>query len=253
MAKLHELIAIEKDRKKTTQAIIGETQQTLHGKKNHFEGSIKKFEPVVDGAPVMYEDEVSYVVTSVEDKLDYFNPYITNMMDIIFQKETSNCEAKADIVIDGEEWIESETIMSNVPVQALVQYEKLLEQAKGVYLLIPTNDPKHQWSKDESRGAGFWKTGETKRHKTKKVVRHDVIVQPTDKFPAQVAQSTVDEVEGHWVETKFSGMMSPAEKSKLLARTEQIIEAVKKARSRANLTSVTGSRVAHAIFNYIKG
>lgn len=253
MTKIHELIAIEKDVKKTSQAIIGETGNTFHSKKSHFEGSIKTFQPRNDEEENTYQDEVSHTVTSVKEKLEYFNPYMIKLMDIISEKENANCGARGDIQIDNDDEATFSIIAENVPVQALVQYEKILEQIKAVYLRIPTNDPKYQWSPDESKGDGYWRTGESKRRKTRKIEKLDVVVQATDKFPAQVAKRFVDEFEGNWIETKFSGMMSPLQKSQLLERLEKVIAAIKMARSRANLTDVANRKISRGIFDYIMG
>ena len=251
MSKLHELIAVEKDRKQTVQVMIGEATQTFTGRSQHFEGSLKTYEAAVDGG-FEYDEEESHLVTSVKEKLDYFNPYAIKILDIIYQKESANCGASADIIIKSDSDEADIVLAEQVPVQALVQYENLLEQINGVYRSIPTNDPKNKWAEDADKGEGYWKSPEVKRRKTKKVIKHSVIIQPTEHHPGQHVTDTVDEVEGFWKETKFSGKFSPSQKSELLGRMGMLISAVKKARARANTQVVENKKISGRLFKFLE-
>lgn len=248
--KLHEVIAVENDRKKTFQRMVIETGHTLHSKPQHFTGHIRKYESIMDNDET-FDPEESHVVTCVPDKLKHFEKSAVSMLDIILSKETSNIKAAADIVIK-EEGIEPIVIAENVPVQALVQFEnQLVIMRDKVYNLIPTLDPKNNWLPDDQRGKGFYKTSDTRKRKTAKVESFVTVAEPTEHHPAQVRAVTKDVQTGNWVETSFSGMMSPANKSELLDRIGKLIEAVKKARARANAINAEKCKVASKIFKYI--
>jgi len=248
--KLHELIAVENDVKKTGARMILETQTTLTKKQQLFTGHSRVYQPLTEGQET-FDEEVSHVVTNVPEKLAYFQNHIIRMLDVIYQKEKANTQACADIVIsqdDGDDIVLAE----KVPVQTLVQFEKHLESVRSqVYNAIPTLDPKNNWYPDEQRGSGFYKTNETKKRKTVKQETSEVVVQATKEFPAQVRDRVKDVQVGHWVEVSFSGMMTPADKSILLERVGELIEAVKKARARANQQEVGKEKIAQRLFKYI--
>jgi len=248
--KLFELVAIEPGIKQTTQTLIGETNAVFAGKKQIFEGFVREFEPAVDGG-LKYDPEISHLETSVEAKLKYLMKSITLMINNIYQKEAANCAAFEDIVIETDPDKEDIILAKNVPVQALVRIENLLEQVFQVFMSSPTTDVKKRWAPDDDRGNGFWKTDQIKRIKTKKEVTPIVVVPSTEHHPAQVREVSKDVQEGYWAETHFSGGLSPAHKSQLLTRLSDLIAAVKKARSRANQADVTLDKIAFELVKYV--
>jgi len=252
MGKLHELIAVEGDRRKTAQRIAAETNSTFTKRPQHFVGMIKKFESTVSEGET-FDDEVSEIVTSVPEKLDYFQQSAIKAFDVILQKEKTNAKAAADVIIkveDGEDIV----IAQQVPVQALVQLENHLQQLRDVvYNTIPTLDPKNNWIPDVQRGDGYYRTTEFKKRKTKKEQSFMVVCEGTEHNKPEIREVVKDVQTGNWVETHFSGMMSPADKSEMLSRIGVMIEAIKKARARANQIDVEPGRIGLKIFDYIKG
>jgi len=250
MSKLHEIIAVEVDRKKTFQRIGLETSHTLTKKQQHFVGHVRKYEPIVDGTGT-FDDEVSHIVTSVPEKLKHFEKSATSMLDIVLCKELSNVNAKADIKIKEEDG-EPILIAEQVPVQALVQFENLLTTIRdSVYNNIPTLDPKSNWYPDEAKGKGFYKTAETRKRKTSKEQSFIVVVDGTEHNKPEIREVTKDVQVGNWVEASFSGMLSPADKSDMLERVGKLIEAVKQARARANHIDAEKAKIASKFFKYI--
>lgn len=253
MGQLHELIAVEKDRKGTAQKIIAETGTTFIKKQHLFSGHVRTFEPKTDDPNYPKETaEETTVVTSVPEKLDYFEEHMINLFDVIIQKETTNCEAKGDIKIvekDGSEVV----IAQDVPVTALVQLENYLELLRNkVYDHVPTLDPKVRWKDDKARGEGYSHSDEKKVRRTVKNQEWAVIVEPTKEHPAVTKEIVKNVYIGDYVETHFSGMMSPADKSALLSRISEVIEAVKKARARANTKEVIDTHIGYKIFDFIR-
>ena len=96
MGKLHELIAVEKDRKATAAKIVEETEVTFSKKQNLFSGFTRVYEPKTDDKE-MFDSEESQVVTTVPDKLDYFEDHMINLMDVIIQKEKTNIGLGLDV------------------------------------------------------------------------------------------------------------------------------------------------------------
>ncbi|HLD91457.1 MAG TPA: hypothetical protein VI911_10700 [Patescibacteria group bacterium] len=248
MGQLHELIAVEGDAKNTAVKILAETQHTFATKKDHFVGSAKTYNPFNDADRDRPEAEVKPIVTTVGAKLKYTMPYIVKHMDIILQKERTNAVAKANLLVDDGSGKDVE-IAKDLPVTALVQYEKILTSLRGVLENIPTLDPLHKWKKDEQEG--IYKTEEFKRVRTRKMQKPITLAEATDKHPAQAQLITTDEPVGEFKEVLTAGSLSPLEKSQMLARCDTLIEGVKRARSRANKTETDTSKIGQTLINLI--
>lgn len=250
MGKLHELVAAEKDVRSTVAKIIEETHGTFTKKAHLFSTHAKEWEPLKADDVERPEEEKPTPITTVGDKLGYFQKHLAKLFDVILQKEMANTQAVADIVVLNDE---TQVVLAEaVPVAALVQMENVLELIRGkVYDTIPTLDPAKDWSPDEQRGSGYYKTGQTRRQGTRKVSRPLVLHPGNDKHPPQVQLVNEDVVVGTWNQTYFSGLISPAEKSTLLERMDMLIEAIKKARSRANEQVVPSNRISQRLFRYI--
>ena len=80
-----------------------------------------------------------------------------------------------------------------------------------------------------------------------------MIVEPTQFHPAQIHTWTEDERVGKVTESSWSGMMSPAEKSQLISRLQNLIIATKQARQRANTAAVVEVDVARPLIDYLTG
>jgi hypothetical protein len=58
---------------------------------------------------------------------------------------------------------------------------------------------------------------------------------------------------GKVVDTNWSSMISPADKSRLLARTQELLAAVKQARQRANSVETSQVAIAKNLTDFIVG
>jgi hypothetical protein len=249
MGQLHELIAVENDVKGTSAKIIAETQRTFAAKKDHFGGSSKTYQPFNDADRDRPESEIKPVVTTVEAKLKYTMPYLVKHLDMIVQKERTNAIAMADLMVDDGSGKDVK-LVADVPVTALVQYEKILVSVRAMFEEIPTLDPQHAWEKDETK-AGIYKTDAFKRVRTRKTVKPIVLHEATKEHPAQVQLVTSDEPVGEFTEVLESGALSPLEKSQLLARLDRLIEGVKRSRAKANKQDVDTSKLGNILVKTI--
>jgi hypothetical protein len=248
MSKLHELLAAEKDVKNKASKILIEAKDTFGKKHDHFTGNLKEYNAFNEEEK--FEEaalsESRQMVTTVNKKFNYVLEKMVDAIDIAYQKDLSNRIAKADIIVNGI------TIATDVPATTLLYLEDQIREIRDMTNLIPTLQPGLKWIKDSDLGDDVYKT-ETPDTKlrTKKQTVHKVIVPPTDRHPAQVATETQDIAVGKYVETKYSGMITPAEKSRLMERIDNLLSAIKKARARANECDVPDGTVAQKLFNYI--
>jgi hypothetical protein len=248
---LHELIAVEKDVKGTTEKIIIEAHKTFTDRKDHFTEMFKTYSPINPEDPEKLEGESKPLVTTVADKLTYFEKMVKRHFDVIIQKEATNAIAKADIIVEAEDGTET-TVAKDVPVAALVQFENLFERIRAeVYNVIPTLDPSVKWIAPDKARPGVYSTAEITRTRTRKTKKVIQLAPATDKFQAQTQLIDADEPAGYWKQIDRSGMLSPGEKSDLLDKYTRLIEGIKKARARANTTPVVSVKIANDLFGFI--
>ncbi len=250
MGKLHETLAVEKDAKNVANKIIAETSKEFSGRNERFNESHRKYEPLNAEDMDLPDEEHIPMVTTVKKKLDYTETSISRLLDILYQKEVGNASAKGDIEI-GDDII----LANNVPVALLVQYENILSNLRNlIYNNIPTLDPSKVWKKDTTENDIYIADIE-KRIRTKKVPK-SIILAPESKDGKHKAQAqliNVDEKVGDYVTTHKSGAFSPKEKSDLLNRVDEIINAIKVARAKANSCEAGSEKIGRTIFKYING
>ena len=242
---LHEIIAVEEGLKTTAIKVVTEARTTFTKKEGHFDGQSKNFSGRTeeDGTK---PGEDRPVIETVAKKLDYVLNHMIAAMDIASSKEMTNTDAKAILFLRGN------VIAANVPVTTLVQVENKLRALRPLFEDIPTLDATQVWTPV----AGSSDTVETAPkivQSTKKVLVPVVLTPATDKFPAQIEKTYTDVVAGEWSTILRSGRISSLDKSKLLARLDEVIREVKQARQRANSAVVIEQKFATDLFTFILG
>lgn len=241
--KLHELLAVEPDLKGAAEKIMAETINTFSKKVGHFQSQIRRYQPLEDGGE-SFSDENQEMVTTVPKKLEWTQKVVGKYIDAVAQKEVSNIHASAYLEIDGKLLIDSP-----LPATLLLALEGRLKQVREVYNAIPTLDPGDQWKWDDKTRT--YEAEPTKSFRTKKVMKNHVKAPATDKHPAQVEVYTEDVQVGSWTTRKWSGALTPSEKADLLERVDDLIQAVKRARQRANDCEVNNIDISDVLFKYI--
>lgn len=250
MSKLHELLAVEGDLDGVAKKVMEEAFVTFTKKVEHFIGAHKWLEMFDEDRKQEEEAFVEHkeLVTTVPEKLVYISEAIIKYYDAIAQKEYTNQMARADVELDGE------AILKGMPATLLLGLESRLKFLRGIYDGIPTLAPGIEWVPDKTRSEYTWKAKELDtRHKTEKAFKYQILVQPTKEHPAQIEKWNVDTPVGNFKTEKWCGALSPASKSKLLGRVDNLIRAIKKARQRANTQEVLNVHIGETIFNYLHG
>jgi len=244
MSKLHELLAVEEDRKGQASKIIDEAKKTFRDKQEHFEKTLLTFNPSAENA-VSKEEGKTDMVTTVTDKLKYVSDIVTPYLDVQFQKELTNTEAKSDIILE-----DGTVLAEKVPATALLGIERELKKLSDLYNAVPTLEPRVFWAKDEEEGKGFKLTID-KRDRTKKKPVFQTVAPATKEHKAQVVQTQEDVFTGVIETKKWSSKLTSAEKSNMLERLDNLKAAVKKARMRANCQIAKRDKIGRKIFDYI--
>jgi hypothetical protein len=250
MTQMHELLAVESGLQKVWREIVAEAKVTFVKKMTHFLGSNKTLEMKDDNR--VFEaaagSEHKELTTTVDDKLDYVEESGVDYLDALFQKELSNQEARADLVIDGV------TVATGLPATFLLGMEDRLKLIREMYQAIPTLQPGINWELDEDKGKGIYVAKpDSVTEKTEQVIKYTTVATATDNHAEQVRESPSRDVIGRYTSRTWSGMITPAKKSDLLARLDVLQRAIKQARQRANQVEVpVGKHIAADLFKYLR-
>lgn len=247
MAKLHQLLATDASLKGQAQKCRTELQTTLEKKRHLFEEKRVTFTANTEGAAGVTEAQ-SDIQTTVKAEVEWLNKIMVKALDAAFAIDQANTQAKADIVLD-----DGHIIAKNVPATALLQLEKRVKEVQEFIRAIPTLDPAKGFKADTDRGAGYFVAREVRKTRTAKETVPLVLYPATDKHPAQVDKLVKDVPVGTILEQEWSALITPAMKTDLLTRSEDLYRAVAKARSTANEVEidVKENRIGEALLAFI--
>lgn len=248
MAKLHELLAVEGNLKAQAEAARKDLLNTFEKKRHLFRESRKTFHSSEENAaPDVVEDQLD-LNTTVPREIEWITGFIQKAIDAGYQVCEGNMGARADIVLD-----DNTAIAKSVPATALMELGHRLKDLQDFVAGIPTLDPAKGFTLDPARGTGIYKAREERKTRTRKIKRGLELAKATDKHPAQVTLIEEDIPIGTIIEQEWSGLVTPARKADLLERVEELIRAVKKARSRANEIEleVQSHKIGSVLLKYV--
>lgn len=210
-----------------------------------YSGHSRAYRPLDDEGDSL-PPENQHVQLNAEGVLGQLEGALTRLWDLALLRDEGNRLAVADVVVVG-----GRTVAAGVPATYLLFLEKQLEDVHTFVAKLPTTDPGERW--EFNADEGHWATAPVESNRTTKQMQNHVLAAATDRHPAQVQVYTTDVVVGKWTTTKFSGALAPVRKGELLRRVNELRDAVKVARERANLTEVAERRVAADVFAFLLG
>lgn len=244
MAKLNQIIAIEKDVKNKAKTGITALHRQMQISKAQLTGISRVYRPRDEQGEAL-PSESTRVQVRVTDALDQAQRIYVELMDTVLTKDAANSEAKADIVIDGQ------VIAEGVPVTHLLFLEKTLTDLHTLIAELPTLDPGEEWSWDDPQDA--YRTPVIGTARSKKIPRNHVKADATQHHPAQVETYFEDQTVGYWDTIKYSGALPEARRTQLKARVVALLQAVKFAREEANSIQVQRRQIGENLFGYLYG
>jgi hypothetical protein len=244
MAKMHELLAVEtavaasfnRELEDTTKKFgKGDLYSRTVTKKEHFSEEDQKLDTVV----------TSEITTTVKDSLDWFAGPAGKFFDFVLTKDKTNQKSNADIVLD-----DGTILATSVPATTLLMLESKLQEVRRVFEAAPTLAPGITWEVDPN--ANLFRSKEPKvSFSTKKNTKPVVLYAATDKHPAQVKEVSEDLAIARITQEAWSGMITSAQKAEMLGRLDELLQATKKARQRANVTEVVKGEIGKTVFSYL--
>jgi len=248
MAKQHELLAVEGARKGAFEKVLQETGHNFNQRQDLFKGHERTYQPFND------EDSKEAGVadrqameTTVPQRLDYLGEYLVAYVDTVYQKELTNQQAKADLVYEGE------TLATGLPVTFLLNLESTLARMRDTLNSTPTHQTGVGWVPDTTHThKGVLKSQNPEEtFKTRKVIKPFELSPATKEHKAQVEKLTEDINVGKFHKQLWSGMITSAQKSDMLARVDKLIEAVRTARCRANEQETVNEKIGEKLYSII--
>lgn len=249
MAKLHELLSVEKTRTQAANKLLEETSHKFK-KDQYFSGHIKTLKMLVDSPEnTAIEDaarDEKELPTTVPETLEYLFDFWNKAEDVTFAKNLTNQKANADLLYQGS------VLVANVPVDELLGLEVRLETLRRALDQIPTLDASKEWARSSSgrRGEYVAVTDEV-TSKTEKTMTPVVLYEATDKHPAQIERVTVDKVVGSFKRRSISGAATSKQKADLIAILDELLVEAKQARQRANSVEAANDRIGSKITNLL--
>lgn len=246
--KLHELLAVSTNLATQAATVRADLTNTFEKKRHLFTEKQTVFTPSAEGAQPQTESQSS-IQSTVAKELEWVCGHLGKAWDADHRIDVANTEARADIALE-----DGTLIAEKVPATTLLALSKRLAELLALAKTIPTLDPAKGFRLDTDRGAGVFVAREVRKQRTQK--SHEVVVlyPATVEHPAQAQLLPKDVVTGTIQEQEWSGEMTPAKKSEILDRIEQMTRAVRAARSRANVAEVdTSKAIAKPILTFIFG
>lgn len=247
MSKLHELLAVESSLRTQSEATRADLMNTFEKKRTHFSEVVQTFKSNKEGEEPKVEGRLG-LQSTVTKELEWISDKISKALDAAHQIDLANLEAKADVVFE-----DGIILLKSVPATSLLQLEKRIKEIQVLVSAIPTLDPAKGFEPDKDRGDGIYRARDIEKDRTEKQFSFVVMVQPTDKHPAQVKELMLDKPTGTILQQEWSSLVTVAQKGDMLDRAENLLRAVKKARSRANEVDIDQkqNRIGATLLDYV--
>lgn len=239
--RLNQLLAVDKALKQKSEQFITGLYHTAQ-KPALFDGMARTYRPLTEDGERL-PPETRLVQQRATDLIGEAFKALGELFDLRASIDWANTTARADVVVDGQ------VLLSDVPATHLLFLEKKLIDIQTIVEKVPVLDPAEMWNFDAADQ--LYKTAPAETARTQKVQEHIVVVQATDKFPAQVATASVDKIIGYYELVKFSGALPMADRRRILARIQALRASVKFAREQANLVHAPKQEVGRKIFEYL--
>ena len=250
---LHQILAVVQDAKGRAKKLLEEAVVTFSKRGDHFKAHVSTLKSNEEGVADRVTSQTA-LVSTVYGKLDYLlTGAWAKMLDITATRDRTNQAACADVLLPGN------TRLLAVPATTLLQLESDLATLRKVCEFAPTLEPAVDWQDDPDAGPHIRKNAnatETIAKSDMKAHFSRILAPATDRHAAQVEVWTELKILGTSIHETWSGKLSSADKSKLLNRIDEILDAVRFARQEANCAPVIpiqiGDTIAKAILDSIK-
>jgi hypothetical protein len=242
MPRLNQINALVSGKKTETERVVTDLYKIIQ-KPDLFNGLERFYSPLDEVNGKKLPPEKQKIQHRVKDIVKQAVDSWTTLWDLVLTQDTSNQQAKSDIVVDGV------VVVKNVPVTTLLFLEKQIANLESFISKLPTPDSTDTWTWDANSGSLRNQDSETLR--TEKEPAHYVKYQATKEHPAQVEYFQKDVPVGKWRSVKFTASVPVDQKNKWLEKVRKLHDAVKIARENANMLEVQVQKMSESIFDFV--
>lgn len=240
--KLHQVLPLRKSVNDAAHTLLTRVHHKLSA--TAIAGISKVYRPKDEDGD-RYPNEYQKVTWSGEAALAEALPHQVRLLDLTAMRDFTNSFAKADVVVDDN------VVIANAPVPFLLWLEQQLNYYVKVLQELPLLDPGTNWEWNGDQGVFASDPVETV--KTKKIEVPLLLAPATDKHPAQVKVTTVDELQGYWTTVRYSGAFRRDDITQAIARARKLYDAVRAAQSLANEQVVAEVKPGKTVVDFVFG
>lgn len=247
--KLIEALVVEGQLKSQAQTLRAQVHDTFAKKRHLFEQKRLTFIAATEGAEPVVEEQ-SDIQSDIMKELRWLGGIWTKALDTSMLVAEGNTKARASVVLD-----DGTVLLENVPGTALLELEKRASEIQELISSAPTLDPAKGFKPDPDTGPRIFVAREVLKDRTKKDAKVIELTKATPEHAATAQLVPYDKVVGQTRQQEWSGLITPAHKSEMLERTEELRRAVKAALHRANAVEVGDSLpiCGKKIFDFVLG
>lgn len=249
MAKLHELLAAEKTRTGSWNAIYADTLGKFKKPTHFFEGHSRRLQMLEDNpANKTLEAEAledKPVITTVYETLKDALEVFAKAEDLQAQKNLTKHRAEATVMWQGEPFL------IDMPIDQLLGLESRIGKLRELWESVPTQDATRTWTANPDIGTGVYETNLEETAKTEKVAVPISLHPGTKEHAPQVQLISKDVTVGRFSTRRRTGAATAQQKFDALKQIDDLLVEIKAARQRANETPVAegslGRKVAQLL------
>jgi len=259
MSKLNVLLAKTDALQSSFRAMVLDYSSYFSKNQGDFKGEVKTYESKPGMIDLPAERGTKLIVTTVEEKLQWFEQTGKEYIDALFSQEATNASgiAKAELLVDGKSWGEYSSL-------ELLRLKSLIENGdiEKMYSSIPVRSDSEIWNKNtneiyKDRNGIYESIPQTG---VKKSVTKESYILPDPnitkdsgaKYVPQVASKDTIIDLGEYSFQKFTGEWSHRERAGLLRRRQVLLTSIIEALKKANeVESVNSNLTSNKIFDYL--
>lgn len=256
--KLNVLLAVTDHLAGQFKAMVDDYGKFFKTHQGSFKGERKTYAPNPDTIDDPSARGTKLVVTTVDEKLKYFESNSAEYFDALFSQEATNASGKANAELKiGDKSFGTFSSLE------LLRLKSLLEGGnfKAVYESIPVRNDDELWTPAHddsySNRTGIYAStlveGSKKTTTKESYILPDPNISKTDaRYTPQVASKDTTVELGKFTHQRFSGEWSHRQRAELLGRRDKLLAAVTEALKIANeVETVSSSLTANKLFNYL--
>ena len=246
------ILAITENLQVTFKKGISSCINSFTKSQGHYQGEKKTYKAKPDQLDIPSERKDSPVVTTIDEKLEWFENSHYEFINAIMSQEATNASGTvtADLIVDGVSW-------GNFSSLELLRLKNILSNYDlyTMYKELPTRSLDVNWKSStnpEYDGRNIWETALVSNVKKTGDTKQIVLVAPTEHFPAVLGTEKVTIELGDTTWQSFSGAWSHRERASVLTRFDKLKLAVEEALKLANQAeSIDSELTGKKLFGYL--